>query len=190
MNTTGSYNVWLETAYKLFAEKGLESFSVKEVAKLCGLPRTNFYYYFDNKDDLLDKTIDLHFQTTTEVFNAELSKRLNVFIPDLYEVIYDFKLGIQFTKTLFKHRDISKYNTAYIKGTTLSVDLIVPKFKEYFYINLPEEQVKELWFTLTDTWYSRLNFNNYSVEYLCELCFEIMDTITPLIELINKQGKE
>ena len=189
MNTSKSYNVWLKTAYKLFAEKGPENFSIKEVAKLSGLPRTNFYYYFDNKDDLLDKTIDLHFQSTTEIYNAELSKRLNTFIPDLYEVIYDFKLGVQFAKTLFKHRDIPKYNTAYIKGTTLSVDLVVPKFKEFFNINLPDEQVKELYLTLTDTWYSRLNFNNYSVEYLCELCFEIMVTLTPLIELSNTQGK-
>jgi AcrR family transcriptional regulator len=184
-----SYNVWLQTAHKLFAEKGLENFSVKEVANRCGLPRTNFYYYFDNQDDLLDKTIELHFQTTTEIFNAELSKRLNVFMPDLYVVLYDFKLGMQFAKTLFKHRDIPKYNTAYIKGVALSADLIVPKFKEYFSINLPDEQVKELWYTVTDTWYSRLNFSNYSIEYLCELCFEIMDTITPLIELSNTQAK-
>jgi len=190
VKTSESYTVWLKTAYQLFAEKGPENFSVKEVAKLCGLPRTNCYYYFDNKDDLLDKTIDLHFQTTTEIFNAELSKRLNAFMPDLYEVLYDFKLGMQFAKTLFKHRDIPKYNTAFLKGVALSADLIVPKFKEYFSINLPDEQVKKLWYALNETWYSRLNFSNYSVEYLCDLCSEIMDTLTPLIELSNTQGKE
>ena len=190
MKTSESYDVWLKTAYKLFAEKGSENFTVKEVATLCGLPRTNFYYHFENKNELLDKAIELHFQTTTEIFNVELSKRLNAFMPDLYEVLYEFKLGMQFAKTLFKYRDIPKYNTAYIKGVALSADLIVPKFKGYFSINLPEEQVKKLWYTLNDTWYSRLNFSNYSVEYLCDLCFEIMDTITPLIEQSNTQGKE
>jgi len=55
---------------------------------------------------------------------------------------------------------IPKYNTAYIKGVALSADLIVPKF------------------------------NNYSVEYLCNLCYEIVDTIKPLIELNNTQDKE
>ena len=180
MKKTESYNTWVETAYILFAEKGPENFSVKEVAKLCGLPRTNFYYYFDSKDDLLDRIIELHFQTTTEFFNIELVKRLNTFIPDLYEVIYDFKLGIQFSKTLFKHREIPKYNKAYLKGTALSADLIIPKFKEYFNINIPDENAKELWFTLTDTWYSRLSFNYYSVDYLCELCYEIMNTVLPL----------
>lgn len=184
-----SYNVWLQTAHKLFAENGPENFSVKEVSNRCGLPRTNFYYHFDNKNDLLDKTIELHIQTTIEIFNAELGKRLNTFIPDLYEILYEFKLGLQFAKTLFKHRDIPKYNTAYIKGVAISADLIVPKFKEYFSINLPDEQVKELWYMISDAWYSRLNFNNYTVEYLCNSCFEIVDTIKPLIELSNTRGK-
>jgi len=185
-----SYKVWLQTAHQLFAENGPENFSVKEVSNRCGLPRTNFYYHFDNKDDLLDKTIELHLQSTLEIFNAELSKRLKVFIPDLYEVIYDFKLGMQFARTLFKHRDIPKYNTAYRKGVALSADLIVPKFKEFFSINLPDDQVKELWYTLTDSWTSRLNFDNYSVEYLIELCYEIVGTIIPLMEQGNAQGKE
>lgn len=187
MNKSESYIVWLETAYKLFAEKGLVNFSVKEVAKLCGLPRTNFYYYFDNKEDLLDKIIELHFHTTIEIFNNELRKRFKVYIPDLYEIVYDFKLGIQFTKNLFKHRDIPKYNNAYIKGTELSVDLILPKFKAFFNIILPDEQVKQLWFTVVDTWYSRLNFDNYSVEYLIKSCYEVMDTIIPLMQHTDKQ---
>lgn len=190
MKTKESYTIWLETAYKLFAEKGPENLSVKEVAKLCGLPRTNFYYYFENKDDLLDKIIELHFQSTTEIFNSELSKRLNTFIPDLYEVTYDFKIGMQFAKTLFKHRDIPRYNNAYIKGAELSTDIIIPKFKEHFNIDLPDEQAKQLWFTLNDSWFSRLNFNNYTIEYLCELCYEIMNTVLPLIEQSKTQDKE
>lgn len=185
-----SYNVWLHSAYKLFAENGPENFSVKEVASQCGLPRTNFYYHFDSKDELLDKTIELHFQSTTEIFNAELSKRLNVFIPDLYVVLHEFKLGLQFAKTLFKHRDIPKYNTAYIKGVALSADIIVPKFKEFFSINLPDEQAKELWYMICEAWYSRLNFNKYSVEYLIDSCYEIVSTIIPLIEQRNPKGKD
>lgn len=190
MKTTESYTIWLETAYKLFAEKGPDNFSVKEVAQLCGLPRTNFYYYFDNKDELLDKIIELHYQSTIEIFNAELKKRLNTYIPDLYEIVYDFKLGVQFAKNLYRNRHIPKYNTAYIKGIALPADIIVPKFKEFFNINLPDEQVKELWFLLNDAWYSILSFNNYSVEYLCASCYEVMDAILPLIHLGNEANDQ
>jgi AcrR family transcriptional regulator len=182
VNTSDSYNKWIETAYRFFAEEGPEKLSIKALAKQCHLPRTNFYYYFENKEELIDKIIELHFQSTTEIFNIELGKRLKSFIPDLYEVIYDFKPGMQFSKQLFKNRENSRFDIAYRQSVALSADLIVPKFKEYFKINLPDEAVKSLWFTLTDSWFSRLNFNDFSVDSLCALCYEIMDSILPLIE--------
>lgn len=185
MKTKESYSIWLTTAYRLFAENGPEKLSVKELAKNCGLPRTNFYYYFDNKNELIDKIIELHFTSTTEILNVELEKRLHVYIPDLYVILYDFKLGLQFTKQLFCNRENQKFNQAYTKGVALSVNLIVPKFKAFFNIDLPNEEVKALWFILVDTWYSRLYFNNFSVVSLIESCYEIMDTIKPLIEKSN-----
>lgn len=182
MNNTESYNTWLEAAYSFFAEEGPENLTIKALAKNCGLPRTNFYYYFENKKELIDKIIELHFQSTTEIFNVELNKRLHIFIPDLYEVIYDFKLGMQFSKQLFKNRENSRYNNAYKKGVALSADLIAPKFKDFFNIDLPHESVKSLWYVLTDTWHSRLNFNNFSVDSLCALCYGIMESVLPLVE--------
>lgn len=182
MKNSDSYGKWIETAYQYFAEEGPLNFSIKNLAKQCGLPRTNFYYYFENKEELIDKVIEFHFKTTTEIFNLELENKLNCFIPDLYVIIYEFKIGIQFSKQLFLNREFPAYNNAYKQSVALSSDLIVPKFMDFFKLNLPSEVAKSLWFTLTDSWYSRVKFDDYSVDSLCELCYEIMDTVTPLIE--------
>ena len=188
MNNSDSYNKWLETAYALFAEEGPQNFSIKALAKQCELPRTNFYYYFNNKEELIEKVIELHYKSTIEIFNLELEKRLHSFIPDLYVVLYEFKLGVQFTKQLFLNRENSSCNKAYIQSVELSADLIVPKFMEFFKIDLPQESVKALWFIITDTWYSRISCNNFSVDSLCELCYEIMDSVMPLIQ--NNSNKK
>ena len=87
MQKTKSYNIWLETAYQLFAEEGPENLTINAIAKLCGLPRTNFYYYFNNKEEIIDAIIELHFQITTELFNEELKNRFDTFIPDLYVIV-------------------------------------------------------------------------------------------------------
>lgn len=189
MNNSDSYNKWLETAYVFFAKEGPQNFSIKALAEQCGLPRTNFYYYFNNKEELIEKVIELHFKSTSEIFNLELEKRLHSFIPDLYIIIYDFKLGIQFAKQLFLNRHHPAYNKAYMESIELSADLIVPKFMAFFKINLPQESVKALWLIITDTWYSRISCNNFSVDSLCELCYEIMDSVMPLIQNnSNKKG--
>ena len=77
MKNSESYNKWLKTAYALFAEKGPQNLSIKALAKQCGLPRTNFYYYFNNKEELIDKVIEFHFTSTIEIFNLELENRLH-----------------------------------------------------------------------------------------------------------------
>jgi len=182
MKVSESYTIWLENAYILFSEQGPINISIKGLAAHCGLPRTNFYYYFDHKDDLIDKLIGLHFETTAELFNTELEHRLQSIIPDLYIIAFDFKLGFQFAKQLFLNRENPVYNKAYKQSVALSSDLIVPKFKEFSKIDLPDEIVKSIWLTVTDVWFSRVKFDDFSVDYLCELYYEIMDTLTPLIE--------
>ena len=171
----------------MFAEKGPHKFSIKALAGQCKLPRTNFYYYFEHKDDLIDTIIEFHFESTTQIFNLELENRLHNFIPDLYEVVHEFKIGIQFTKQLFLNREKLEYNKAYLQSVAISSDLIAPKFLEFTKIDIPHESFKPLWYTLTDTWYSRVNFDNYSVDSLCKLSCEIIETILPLTKAHIKQ---
>lgn len=182
MKNSESYNKWVETAYVLFAEEGPQNFSIKTLARQCNLPRTNFYYYFENKNELIDKVIEFHFETTAKIFNLELENRLHNLIPDLYVIVHEFKLGVQFTKQLFLNREKPACNIAYKKSIAISTDLILPKFIAFSKIDLPYENVKLLWNMLTDTWYCRINFNDYSVDYLCALYYEITDCIMPLIE--------
>ncbi|MYW90768.1 TetR/AcrR family transcriptional regulator [Amycolatopsis rubida] len=47
----------LEHATRLFAERGFNGTSLQDVADAMGLKRPALYYYFKNKDDLLDRLI-------------------------------------------------------------------------------------------------------------------------------------
>lgn len=66
MSESEAYGKWLQTAYNTFAEDGPKNFTIKELSRRCGLPRTNFYYYFENRDEIIEKIFELHFQTTKE----------------------------------------------------------------------------------------------------------------------------
>ena len=186
MKSSESYNKWLEAGYHFFAERGPDNISIKALAEHCELPRTNFYYYFNDKGDFIDKIIEVHLSTTVELFNQELIIRFHTYIPDLYVILFDFKLGLQFAKQLFKNRDLPKYNKAYNAGVILPAEFILPKFKRFFKLDLPDKTVMFLWVTLVDVWYSRLNFDNITVDDMISLCYEIMDSILPLVENYSK----
>lgn len=186
MKRSESYNKWLEVGYYFFAEKGPENLSIKALAEQCELPRTNFYYHFNDKGDFIDKLIEVHISSTIEVFNQELTTRFHSYIPDLYVILFDFKIGLQFAKQLFKNRDNLKYNKAYNAGVILPAEFILPKFKRFFKLDLPDKTVMILWTTLVDAWYSRLNFDNATVDEMISMCYEIMDSILPLVENHSK----
>lgn len=60
----------LEAATALFAEKGYEDFSLRQVAEATGYTPTTIYLYFENKDDLLFQTATHGFKTFGEMLQA------------------------------------------------------------------------------------------------------------------------
>lgn len=59
-NTTklrGSEAVWLDAAYEVLTESGVEAVKVMPLAKQLGLTRTSFYWHFEDRDALLETMI-------------------------------------------------------------------------------------------------------------------------------------
>ena len=173
---TNTKQKWLETGYELFSEYGPDKLNIKLLSEKAGLPRTNFYYHFADKDDLIDQLLYLHSQTV-EIFNTEIKKKMQVFIPDLYIIIASYIEGVKFHRQLFINRSDPRFNLVYMNGINSGNPIIIPKLIEYYKLNVPYQVVESLWLTVTDTWYSRLDFDQFNVPYLLGLTEEIMKTI-------------
>jgi len=69
----------IEQAKILIAEDGIQGFSVKKLAKACGLSVGTLYIYYSDKDELIRKVgeeIGIHFfRTITNGFNPDMSFR-------------------------------------------------------------------------------------------------------------------
>ncbi len=177
MNRLELYDKWITTAYQMFAEKGLEGFNVKNIASRGGLTRSSFYYYFENKDDLIDAVIEYYFDVVIRDINITFQERLVSFLPDFYDIVFEFSEAIQFTKQLFRNKESEPYTHAHKQGIALTAEYIVPEFKAYLKIDLETNEVKELWYTLADAWFSRLDFNDYSVQTLTRNGVDIWNSI-------------
>lgn len=51
----------LESALRLFAEKGYEGASIREIIESAGVTRPVLYYYFENKEDLFRRLVEMKF---------------------------------------------------------------------------------------------------------------------------------
>ncbi len=53
----GSEDIWLDAAYEVLTESGVEAVKVMPLAKSLGLTRTGFYWHFKDRDALLEAMI-------------------------------------------------------------------------------------------------------------------------------------
>ncbi len=54
----GSADLWIDAAYALLVDSGVEAVKVMPIAKALGLSRTSFYWHFTDREALLDAIID------------------------------------------------------------------------------------------------------------------------------------
>ena len=174
--TNVSKQKWIEKGYDLFGEHGPDGLNIKLLAEKAGLPRTNFYYHFADKEDLIEQLLKLHIDIA-ENYCAILKDQMHVFIPDLHKINVQYPKGIKFHRQLFLNRSDHRLNFVYISVNNSCNLITIPKLIKYYNLNVPYSVIESLWVTVTDTWYSRLDINNFNVEYLCGLTEEIMKTV-------------
>jgi len=168
--------MWIEGAYSHFADVGPEQLNIKRISEITGLTRTNFYYHFPDTDVLITQLLNFHANLSNE-YEKELRQKLKVFIPDLHRILCSFKTGVKFHWQLFKHRSDVRFGYIYNSVNSSSADIILPVFRDYYKLTVSDTALKSLWKTLTDSWYSRLNFKDFSPESLAELSDSIMQSI-------------
>ena len=58
MSTSEKRTRIIDTAAKLFAEKGFENTTTRDICKATGMSHAMIYYYFDDKESLVYEILD------------------------------------------------------------------------------------------------------------------------------------
>lgn len=179
-------DIWIEKGYEHFGKYGPNDLSVKLIAEECSIARTTFNYHFSNKEEFCDELIDKHYDLLDQYCDlAELHCRN--YLPDIHQLALMFPSGFKFHKQLFNHRHISKYNQVYeecnkIAGKRFSVQLFI----DYYQLPLSFKSAAQLHDSLVDTWYSRLDLNDMSLDSMVRSTEEIMKGILNLIANVRE----
>lgn len=102
--TKGSQNVWLDAAFETLLESGIDSVRIQPLAKRLKLSRTSFYWFFKDRESLLEALIARWREKNTQglVYQTEayaeniVEAMLNVFDcwlnPDLFDSPLEFAM--------------------------------------------------------------------------------------------------
>jgi AcrR family transcriptional regulator len=79
----GSHDVWLSAAYETLIESGIDAVRILPLAKRINLSRTSFYWFFKDREALLDALLQLWREKNT----GNLLKRAAAYAESLAEAV-------------------------------------------------------------------------------------------------------
>ena len=191
MKKSESKQIWIEKGYEHFALFGPENLSVNKLSKEISSSRASFYHHFGDIEVFIEELLDMHWKIHQQFFSVGALECKKLF-PDLYLLLEQNPIPLQFSKQLFLNRNKPAYNYLFAKTYSVGAKIFVLKlFSKQFDLHYNDEDTYNLWLTVGESWYSRLDTNNLSAEKMQQLAEEIMNSVLKFIssDLYSKMQK-
>ena len=173
---------WLEVGYRDFALDGPDKLSVNQMAKKIGASRSSFYHHFAEVDLFVDELLSYHWNMCQK-YNEVGRNSCKSLIPDLYKILAQYPIPLQFSRQLFLNRHIPRYDYVFRKSYETSAHIFVLElFADQLGLQLPESDLNYLFLTLGEAWYSRLNPQDLSADTLQGHAEDILQNLMTLID--------
>lgn len=121
----------LQTALKLFMEKGPQKVAVTDIAKQAGVSQVTIYNYFGSKDDLIDAALILYTDQIWEEFNSFLDSD-KTFPEKVSRIIFDKKTAAAHVHLDFFDALMNEYTNEKSYIDTLYTEKALPRLMELF----------------------------------------------------------
>ena len=168
---------WIEKGYEHFALYGPDNLSINKLSKEIGSPRASFYHHFGDIEVFIEELLDMHWQIHQQFCSVGALECKKLF-PDLYLLLEQYPIPLKFSKQLFLNRNNPAFNYLFMKAYNASARAFILKlFSEQFGLHHNDEDTYNLWLTVGESWYSRLDTNYLSAANMQQLAEEIMNSV-------------
>lgn len=106
---------WILEAYSIFAHEGPSGLKVERLARLVKKSKSSFYHHFADMEVFIEFLLKYHEEQAIHIAQKEGACK-NV-IPELLEVILEFKEDLLFNRQLRIHRDVPAYKRCFEKAS-------------------------------------------------------------------------
>jgi len=172
---------WLEQGYQDFALNGPDNLSINLIGREIGASRSSFYHHFAEIDIFIDELLEMHWSICLAYIEAGKAS-CKTLIPDLYDLLATYPIPLQFSRQLFRHRHIPRFNYLFAKTYDLSWDaFVMDLFSRHMNLQEPHGDLKQLFVTLGEAWYSRLDPKDLSAATLRQHAEDILKDLSNFI---------
>jgi AcrR family transcriptional regulator len=181
-NSTSPKDKWLQEGYRQFADHGPDKLSINQISKEIGASRASFYHHFGDADIFIDQLLGMHWEICKQ-FDRDAAAHCRELVPDLYYELAKYPVSLRFNLQLFHHRNITGFNYIFSRSFKASAEAFALRlFASHLDLRVGKKELLNLWITLGEAWYSRLDPDDLEPETLIRHADDIMQSFTQFIQ--------
>jgi AcrR family transcriptional regulator len=115
--------IWVQHAYRLFAEGGPAALTVEGLAREVGKSKSSFYHHFSDMGIFQDALLAYHLDRAKLI--AERERACKSVDPELFDVLVAFKEDLLFNRQLRIHRSVPAYCACCQKASAYTGEAIL-----------------------------------------------------------------
>jgi len=180
---------WIRTGYSLFARDSKSALNVDKIAKVVGKSRSSFYHNFYDLEDFRDQLFSYHYE------QAKKFQKTSILIDDLFpefiQLMVKYKDWVFFQKQIFLLRfEDPRYLEAFDKVRSVTEEHTASLWiKTAGLGKSPVSQIRQFFFVIRENFYTRLDYDNWTVEAILKEITEINNSFKFLINTnLDKAG--
>ena len=170
MAKSNSKEQWIETGYNVFAKEGLQGIRIEALARILGLNKSSFYYFFGDLENYKAELVRYHF-TRADDLVSDISSCEN-FDPDFLNMLIRHKVTVIVHMQLVMHRTTPLFFNAFEKVNKVVDPKAMPYWAAFIGIPHNTELALQYWQVIRDMFYSRISFDNLTYSFLQTLAQE------------------
>ena len=172
---------WIEKGYEHFALYGPDNISINAISKEIGSPRASFYHHFSDMEVFINLLLETNLDVN-KIFIEEGKECCDRLLPDYFQLLERFPMALRFQRQLFINRHIPIFGYMFSKiQSRVSKELTLDLFVREFDLNHKHEDMAELFLTLSESWYTRINPEKLDAIEMQRIAEEVMNTIIKFI---------
>ena len=166
---------WIEKGYEHFALFG-PNISINKISKEIGFSRASFYHHFGDYDIFIEELLNVHWEICQQFISIG-EEECKVLYPDLYILLSQNIIPLKFNRQLFINRNVPAYNYLFIKSYNEAAKIFTLKLFSAQFDFKNNKETFDLWITVGESWYSRLDMNDLSAERIEQLSKDVMNSV-------------
>lgn len=119
---------WILKGYEIFSKEGPKGLKVEVIAREVNKSKSSFYHHFADVELFTEELLSYHLKRVAIV--TEREKQCTILVPEVLEVLLEFKQDLLFQRQLRIHRNVNGFKECIAKSDGITEEAFLPFWAE------------------------------------------------------------